>query len=142
MRLSNKNCAGLASKFPRLLKVLAVLLLLAAWAQPYRVVYAQTWPTLTGNNVVADNTGRLDAGQVSDGAQGLRSLGVKPLAVLSQGNLGFANSEALARAAAAHYGLGSNGGATLDPNLFLVAVVLDTRQSTILYGDRLESAME
>src|ERR687886_327572 len=90
MRLSNKNCAGLASKFPRLLKVLAVLLLLAAWAQPYRVVYAQTWPPLTGNGVVADNTGRLDAGQVSDGAQGLRSLGVKPLAVLSQGNLGYA----------------------------------------------------
>src|SRR5207244_3054643 len=106
------------------------------------VVYAQAWPPLTGNGVVADNTGRLDPNQASGAAQGLTSLGVKPLAVLTQSNLGFANSDALARAAAAQYGLGSNGGATLDPNLFLVAVVLDTRQSTILYGDGLKSAME
>src|SRR4051812_27453979 len=142
MRLNDKNYAGPRTLTrPGRLKPLALLLVLTVLLG-YRVAYAQAWPTATGNGVVVDNTGNLDAGSVSSAAQELTALGVKPLAVLTQNSLGFADSDALARAAAEHYGLGSNGGSTLDPNLLLVAVTLNPKQSTILYGDGLKGAME
>src|SRR5215212_9062328 len=137
MRLYDENYAGPRTLNPAArLKPLALLLvLLLASLLGYRAAYAQAWPTPTGNGVVVDNTGNLDAGTVSSAAQELTALGVKPLAVLTQDSLGFSDSEALARAAAEHYGLGSDGGSTLDPNLFLVAVTLNPKQATILYGD-------
>src|SRR4051794_27362931 len=119
MRLDNEKRAGPRRRSRDFFKLCAVLLVIGVAAQSYRAVYAQAWPLATANGVVADDTGKLDAAGMGSAAQELKSLGVKPFALLTQTGLGFPNSDALARAAAAQYGLGSNGGSVLDPNLLL-----------------------
>src|SRR4051812_42158887 len=85
------------------ISVLLTLLLVAAWALAWGnvVAEAQVWPPLNG--AVADGTGQLDAGTVNSAADGLRSLGVKPLAVLFQIRGSYANSLDLGHAAAQQY---------------------------------------
>ena len=124
-----------------LFRALAALLLLATWALAWGgpAVQAQVWPGLNG--AVADNTGKLDAGKVNSGADSLRSLGVKPLAVLFQNRGSYADSLALGHAAARQYGFESSSG-TVDPNLFAIVVVLDTREASLIYGDALVPIME
>jgi hypothetical protein len=112
--------------------------LLVSWLLGWTAAVAQIWPPLDG--VVADDTGRLDSGQVNGAADELRPLGVKPLAVLRDSLGGAADGNDLARSAAAQYGLGSSGG--LDANLLAVVVTFNPRTSTILYGDALKPAME
>jgi hypothetical protein len=92
--------------------------------------------------VVADDTGRLDTGEINRAAARLQDMGIQPLVVFSQRGQGFGGDAAgLARAAAQQYGLASAPG-TFDPDLLAIVVVLDSRQSAILYGDRLKSALE
>jgi hypothetical protein len=91
---------------------------------------------------VVDDSGKLDAGRINQAAAKLQDLGIKPLMVFSQGGLGFgSDAEALGRAAAQQYGLASNDG-TLNSDLFAIVVILNTRQASIVYGDRLKSALE
>jgi uncharacterized membrane protein YgcG len=112
-----------------------------AWIVGWGVVPAlaqQSWPPLDG--VVADGTGQLDAGKINSAADQLKALGVKPLAVFVRDSPGYSNDTDFANAAAAHYNLASNN--VLDPDVLAIVVVLNTRRSTILYGDSLKSAME
>src|SRR5206468_12344069 len=103
MRLDNKKRAGPRPRYRDFFKLSALLLIIAVSLQSYRAVYAQAWPPATANGVVADDTGKVDAAGVGSAAQELKSLGVKPLAFLTQTGLGFPDSGALARAAAQHY---------------------------------------
>ena len=126
-------------KFYSRIKTFASLLVLVCWLSSASLALAQAWPTLDG--VVADDTGQINASEVNQAAQALQALGIRPLAVFSQSGLGYASSGDLAYAAAQNYGLGQSG-RVIDPDLFAVVVVLDTRQATILYGDRLKRYME
>lgn len=123
----------------RFFRALAALLLLAAWALAWGGAAAQAWPGLNG--AVADNTGKLDAGKVNSAAGSLRSLGVKPLAVLFQNRGSYSNSLDLGHAAAKQYGLESAND-IVNPYLFAIVVVLDTRESSLIYGDNLKAAFE
>jgi hypothetical protein len=124
----------------RAARFVAAILFLLTWTATWAGAAAQAWPPLDG--VVADDTGRLDAGRINQAATKLEALNIKPLVVFSQGGLGFgSNATELGRAAARQYGLASDP-ATLDPDLFAIVVILDSRQSAIIYGDRLKSALE
>jgi uncharacterized membrane protein YgcG len=121
-------------------RVIAALLLLLAWSATWLGTAAQAWPPLDG--VVADDTGRLDAGEINQAAARLEDMGIKPLVVFSQGGRGFdSDAEGLGQAAAQQYGLSSAPG-VLDPDLLAIVVILDSRQASIIYGDRLKSALE
>lgn len=120
------------------LRVALILLLATGWLLTWGVAAAQTWPGLDG--AVSDDTARLDASAVNAAAAELEALGVKPLAVLTQRGRNGGESLATAYAAAEEYGLGT--GRQPNADLLAVVVVLDTRQSTILYGDRLKRALE
>lgn len=121
-------------------RLICAILLLLAWSAAWSGAAAQTWPAREG--VVADDTGRLDADRINEAATRLEDLGIKPLMVLSQSGQGFRNdATGLGQAAAAQYGLASRDG-TLDPDLFAIVVILDSRQAAIVYGDRLRSALE
>ncbi len=122
-----------------LLKPLAALLLVSVWLLSWVYAAAQgSWPPLNGS--VADDTGKLDSAAVNQAAQRLQALGAKPLAILTQTNLGYLDDQQFALAAAANYGLAN--GSTVDPNLLAVVVILDTRRSNIVYGDNLKPVME
>ncbi|MDQ3929767.1 MAG: hypothetical protein M3328_11565, partial [Chloroflexota bacterium] len=121
-------------------RLLVAILLLLAWSATWAGAAAQAWPPQNG--VVVDDTGRLDADRINQAAESLKGLGIKPLLVLSQSGLGFgSDATGLGQAAANQYGLTSGSG-TLDPDLFAIVVILDSRQSSIVYGDRLKSALE
>ncbi|HEX8600972.1 MAG TPA: hypothetical protein VF952_20930 [Chloroflexia bacterium] len=121
-------------------RLLVAVLLLLAWSATWTGVAAQTWPRQVG--VVVDDTGRLDADRISQAAESLEALGIKPLMVLSQSGLGFgSDAGGLGQAAASQYGLASGSG-TLDPDLLAIVVIIDSRQASIIYGDRLKSALE
>lgn len=125
---------------PDAVRVVAALLLLLAWSATWLGTSAQAWPPLDG--VVSDDTGRLDAGEINQAAARLEDMGVKPLVVFSQGGRGFgADASGLGQAAAQQYGLSSAPG-VLDPDLLAIVVILDSRQASIIYGDRLKSALE
>mgnify|MGYP003289572191 CR=1 FL=1 len=104
------------------------------------------WPAMAGaqsipraNGVVVDDTGTVDVARVNEAARQLESLGVKPLAIVLRSANGRSAID-VARAAAAQEGLVPNG--ALDADLFAVAVLVNERQSAIVYGDRLKAAME
>jgi uncharacterized membrane protein YgcG len=133
----------MASKRPPFILRLSIVavLLVGAWLLWLPIASAQTWPELDG--AVADDTGQLNAEQIeqiNNAAESLRALGYKPLALLSQNGQGFSGSEAFARAAAEQYGFGTTE--LPDADLLAVVVILDSRQSRILYGDRLKPVME
>lgn len=120
-------------------RLLLALTLLLAWSVGWVGAAAQAWPPIDG--VVADDTGGLDANSINGAAQQLQDLDVKPLMVFSENGLGFgSDASGLGRAAAAQYGLGQDG--TVDPDLFAIVVILNSRQASVVYGDRLRSAME
>lgn len=118
-----------------ILRIFVSFLLIVAWISAWTAASAQAFPTRDG--VVADDTGLVDASQINDAAAGLEKLGITPLVVFSRTGLGQVGSEQLAYAAAENYGLAQQG-RLLDPNLFAVVVMLDKRESTILYGDALK----
>jgi uncharacterized membrane protein YgcG len=113
---------------------LALVLLWGLWPA---LVAAQSIPR--ANGVVVDDTGTVNAAQVNEAARQLESLGVKPLAIVLRSGNGSSAID-VARAAAAQEGLMPNG--ALDADLFAVAVLVNERQSAIVYGDRLKAAME
>lgn len=115
-------------------RALAAFLLLSAWLLGWASASAQAFPPLNG--IVSDDTGRLDTAAINQAAKQLQDLGVKPLIVLSQSGRGYADAPQLAQAAAQQYGLASGSNA-LDPNLLAIVVILDSRRSTLLYGDAL-----
>lgn len=121
-----------------LCRTLAVLLLFSTWLLAWVGASAQTLPPLNG--VVSDDTGKLDVGAVNQAAKQLQALGVKPLIVFSQSGRGYNDAPQLATAAARQYGLASSNG-TLDPNVLAIVVILDSRRSSLVYGDALIPAL-
>lgn len=136
--LARYTAAGGRRSPSLLIAALALLLLfpisLLGWST---TAHAQSWPSLNG--VLADGTGKVDAGQVNSAAQKIKDLGYKPLAVIVPTSNGV-DETTFARQAAEHYGFGT---ADLpDPSLLALVVILDTRRSTVLYGDALKPIME
>ena len=98
---------------------------------------AQTIPR--ANGVVVDGTGTVDAAAVNEAAQRLVALGVEPLAVVLPSG-GGASVVEVGQEAARKEGLAQ--GDVLNANLLAVVVLVNERQSALVYGDALVDEME
>src|SRR5688500_11059045 len=119
----------------RRVRVVVSCLLVIWWFSLSAPALAQTFPPLDG--IVSDDTGLLNVAEINQAATDLEQMGIRPLVVFSQAGTGYPSSEQQAYAAAENYRL-AQPGRLLDPNLFAIVVVLDKRQTTILYGDALK----
>jgi uncharacterized membrane protein YgcG len=113
------------------------LVLVFLWGLLPALAAAQAIPR--ANGVVVDDTGTVDAAAVNEAARQLEALDVKTLAVVLRSGGGSSVVE-IGKQAARQEGLAQ--GDVLDANLLAVVVLVNERQSALVYGDALVDEME